>query len=230
MNNNKKFYLVFSIFILFLLIEAFIPSGLSKVNLNQKVKSIKNKDTVWIFNGKDLKNLKLILENKNIDTGNLFSIKNRILYVKTKYKGYLRTTYKYENFNLHAEWKWTEKDEKGNSGVLFYIQPPDTVWPDCIQVNLKANHAGDLIAMNGAGFKEVAGKSKNTAAIFSKASEKPEGEWNSCDVLCMNDSMSVYINDILQNKASGITNHSGTIGLQLEGKPIAFKNIYLIKN
>jgi len=230
MNLNKNYYLVVSIFIIFLLIEAFIPVGLSKINLEQNVKSLKDKDTVWIFNGKDLTNLKLVLENKNVDTGNLFNIKNKILYVKTKHIGYFRTKNKYENFNLHAEWKWTEKDEKGNSGILFCIQPPDTVWPNCIQVNLKADHAGDLIAMNGAWFKEAAGNPKNAAVILSSSSEKPEGEWNSCDVLCMNDSMSVYINGILQNKASGISNPAGTIGLQLEGKPIAFKNIYLIKN
>jgi hypothetical protein len=215
---------------MFLLLGVFIPSGSEKIDFNRKVKKLNEKDTVWIFNGKDLSNLKLVLEDNNVDTGNLYSIKNRILYIKTKQKGYLRTTNKYENFNLHAEWKWTEKDEKGNSGILFCIQPPDKVWPDCIQVNLKANHAGDLIAMNGAAFKEAAGKPKNTATIFSKSSENPEGEWNSCDVLCINDSMSVYINGILQNKASGISNPGGTIGLQLEGKPIAFKNIYLIKN
>ena len=230
MNFNKKSYLVFSIFTMFLLVEAFLPAGSGKLDINHKAKNIKEKDTVWIFNGKDLSNLKLVLENKNVDTGNLFSIKNKILYIKTKHIGYFRTKNDYDNFTLQAEWKWTEKNEKGNSGILFYIQPPDTVWPNCIQVNLKADHAGDLIAMNGAGFKEAAGKSKNTVTIFSEASEKPEGEWNSCDVLCMNDSMIVYINGILQNRASGITNHSGTIGFQLEGKPIAFKNIYLIKN
>ena len=88
MNLNKNYYLVVSIFIIFLLIEAFIPVGLSKINLEQNVKSLKDKDTVWIFNGKDLTNLKLVLENKNVDTGNLFNIKNKILYVKTKHIGY----------------------------------------------------------------------------------------------------------------------------------------------
>ncbi len=230
MKLNKKFNLVLTIFIIFLSFEAFVPPGSSKINLNEKVKNLKDKDTIWIFNGKDLSNLKLVLENKDFDIGNLYSIKNKILYVNKQLKGYFRTKDKYTNFSLHAEWKWTKKGEKGNSGILFYVQPPDTVWPNCIQVNLKANHAGDLIAMSGASFKEAAEKPKNTALIFSEASEKPEGEWNSCDVLCMNDSMSVYINGILQNRASGISNPSGTIGLQLEGKPIAFKNIYLIKN
>lgn len=230
MNLNKKLYLVFTISVMFLLMEAFISSGSGNIYIYKKVKKSNGNDTVWIFNGRDLSNLKLVLENKNADAGNLFSIKDKVLYINTENIGYLRTKNKYENFNLHAEWKWTKKDEKGNSGILFYIQSPDTVWPGCIQVNLKANYAGDLIAMNGAKFKEADGQPKNTVAIYSEASEKPEGEWNSCDVLCRNDSMSVYINGVLQNKATGIINHSGTIGWQLEGKPVAFKNFFIIKN
>lgn len=227
MKINKSFYLAVTIFIMFLFIEAFIPSGFTKPVFNQKVKKLKDKDTVWIFNGKDLSNLELVLENKNADKSNLYKIKDKILYIKTK--GYLRTRVKYSNFYFHSEWKWTEKDEKGNSGILVYIQPPDTVWPNCIQVNLKANHAGDLIAMNGADFKEAEGKPNNTALILNSSSEKQEGKWNSCDILCLDDSMTVYVNGVLQNKASGIINHIGTIGLQLEGKPIAFKNVYLIE-
>lgn len=227
MKITKPFYQAVTIFIMFLFIEAFVPSGFTKPDFNQKIKKLKDKDTVWIFNGKDLSNLELVLENKNADKSNLYKIKDKILYIKTK--GYLRTKNKYSNFFLHSEWKWTEKDEKGNSGILIYIQPPDTVWPNCIQVNLKANHAGDLIAMDGAGFKEAEGKPNNTALIFNPSSEKPEGEWNSCNILCLDDSMTVYINGVLENKASGIINHNGTIGLQLEGKPIAFKNVYLIE-
>lgn len=229
MKLKKIFYPVIIFFIMFLFLEAFIASPSGKIILNQKDKNLEVDDTVWIFNGKDLSNLKFVLEDKKTDTGNLYDITNKILDIKITKKGYIRTKEKYSNFFLHAEWKWTEKDEKGNSGILLFIQPPDTVWPNCIQVNLKANHAGDLIAMNNANFKEEKGKPNNTALILNTASEKPEGEWNSCNVLCLDDSMIVYVNGVLQNKATGITNHSGTIGLQLEGKPIAFKNIYLIK-
>lgn len=229
MKLNKYYYPAAVIFAVLLLIGAFVPSPSYGKDPIPNNRNRNDKDTVWIFNGKNLSNLELILENKNTDMGNLYNIKNNVLYIKAGNKGYLRTKDKYFDFYLHAEWKWTEKDENGNSGILLFIQPPDTIWPDCIQVNLKAEHAGDLIAMNGADFKEAAGKPKSTAVIFSEASEKPEGEWNSCNVFCMKDSMKVYINGVLQNKASGIINHSGTLGLQLEGKPIAFKNVYLIK-
>ncbi len=227
MKLTNSFFLASILLLMFLLFEAFIVGPSTYLSSNQTAKKLK--DTVQIFNGKDLSNLRIILENPDINKKDIYSVKDSILYFPAGYKGYIRTKEIFSNFDLHAEWMWTEKGEEGNSGILVFIQPPDTIWPNCIQVNFKEDHAGDLIAMNGAGFKEAAGKPKNTALMLSASSEKPEGEWNTCEIICQDDSMVVYINGILQNKASGIINHSGTIGLQLEGKPIAFKNIYLIK-
>lgn len=225
--NNSILVAAFTI-ILFLA-GVFKPSALTGILPYQKAEDSSSKDTTWIFNGKDLSNFEVILENKNMNAVDSYNIKNRILYLKSKQIGYLRTKEKYSNFYFHAEWKWIENNGKGNSGILFYIQPPDTVWPNCIQVNLKANHAGDLIAMSGASFKEAAGKPNSTALIFYSSSEKAEGEWNSCNAVSIHDSLIVYINGELQNKATGIIDNNGAIGIQLEGKPIAFKNIYLIK-
>ena len=196
----KNFYLVTTITILVLFMLAFTLPKTSKTFLNQKGKV--SKDTVWIFNGKDLSNLKLILDNHNGDSKNIYTIKDNSIFFKNGYIGYLRTKDKYSGFNLHAEWKWTEKNEKGNSGILVFIQPPDTVWPNCVQINFKDHHAGDLVAMNGAEFKEAAGKKNGNVPILSEPSERPEGEWNSCDIYCRADSLSAYINGKLQNKAS----------------------------
>ncbi len=195
---------------------------------NNYIEQLKTKNIVRIFNGHDISNLQLVLNKKNISKEKLYSIKDSAIYFNGGFKGYLRSKEKYSNFYLHAEWKWLVKSEKGNSGILVFIQPPDTVWPKCIQINFKENHAGDLIAMNGAKFKKAEGKPKNTAVTFSKPSEKPIGDWNLCDIKCAGDSLSVYINGMLQNKATGISPDKGWVGWQLEGKPVALKNIYLI--
>jgi hypothetical protein len=226
MKFKNQIYFILVILLLISGVEAFaaVPSG--KTNVNQDTKN--SKDSIRIFNGKDLSNLKIILDNPGINTNDFYSVKDGVLYFPAGYKGYVRTKNVFSNFVLHAEWKWTEKKEEGNSGILVFILPPDTIWPNCLQVNFKENHAGDLIAMNGARFKEAEGKPKNTALMLSASSEKSEGEWNSCDLSCLDDSLVVYINGVLQNKATKIINHSGNIGWQLEGKPIALKNIFLI--
>jgi 3-keto-disaccharide hydrolase len=220
------FYLASVIMIISFFIWAFKSSNDYETSVNKKIKN--SRDTTWIFNGKDLSNLKLILDNQNINTDSIYGVKNKSIFFKKGYKGFLRTKEKYSNFYLHAEWMWPQMGEKGNSGILVFIQPPDTIWPNCIQVNFKEDHAGDLIGMSGAEFKEATGKPQNTAVI-SKSSEKPEGEWNTCDVICEGDSLIAKINGIIQNKATKIANHNGAIGWQLEGKAIALKNIYLIQ-
>jgi len=147
----------------------------------------------------------------------------------TKQVGYFYTTKDYSNFKLHAEWSWFKRQENANSGILLFIQNPDIVWPECIQVNYKENHAGDLIGMNGAKSSETIGKPNDIEPKHLSSSEKPTGEWNECDVIARGDSLEVYINGILQNKAAHINFTRGKIGFQLEGKPVKFRNMCLLK-
>ncbi|NLF58841.1 MAG: DUF1080 domain-containing protein, partial [Candidatus Hydrogenedens sp.] len=59
------------------------------------------------------------------------------------------------------------------------------------------------------------------------SSEKPLGEWNQYKVVCKGDTIELYINGTLQNRATGCTVTSGIIGLQSEGTPIEFRNIHI---
>ncbi len=227
MKFKNSFYLITTLFLVFIMAAGFIRLKTNNISVNKNLRD--SKDTLWIFNGKDLSNLKVILENPEEDIKDVYSIKGNAIYFKKEYKGFIRTKEDYSNFHFHAEWMWPEKDEKGNSGILLFIQQPDTIWPNCIQINFKEHHAGDLIAMSGAKFKEAEGKPKTTAIMLKESSEKPEGEWNNCEIVCAGDSLSAYVNDVLQNKATGIVNHNGPIGWQLEGKAVALRNVYLIR-
>jgi 3-keto-disaccharide hydrolase len=186
-------------------------------------------DTTYLWNGKDFSNLKFVLRDNNVLSKSDYSIKDGVLSFNTKKVGYFRTKKKYSNFKIHAEWRWPEKTEKGNSGILVFIQTPDSVWPKCIQVNFKKDNAGDLIAMNGTMFNEAAGKPKDTALKLHESNEKSFGGWNTCDAICQGDSILVYVNGKMQNRATHINVKNGTVGLQLEGKPIEFMNIYIVK-
>jgi hypothetical protein len=187
-------------------------------------------DTVFLWNGKSLNGLELIIKTKNGSSENSYIIKERILHFFGNQIGYFRTKEKYSNYKLHVEWRWPEADENGNSGILIHTQQPDTVWPKCIQVQLKKDNAGDLIAMNGSTLKETIGKPKETAIKLKPSNEFQETQWNSCEVQCAGDSLLVYVNGLLQNSGTGSNLSPGTIGFQLEGKPIEFRNLYLLKN
>ncbi len=187
------------------------------------------KDTLFLFDGKNMNNFVFVMDKLNPDKKDKFEIKNGIAHLYGVQHGYFRTKEEFSNYELHAEWRWPEENEKANGGILVHTQLPDTVWPECMQVQLKEGRAGDFIAMNGAELKETKGKPKDTAPMIVSSSEKKEGEWNSCDVICTKNSIIVYVNHRMQNIGSESNFQRGFIGFQLEGKPIELRNIYLTK-
>ena len=186
------------------------------------------KDTLYLFNGKNMDNFVFVMDKMNPDKKNKYEIKNGVVHLYGVQLGYFRTKEVYSNYQLHVEWRWPKENEKANGGILLHTQLPDTVWPKCIQVQLKEGRAGDFIAMNGAELKETKGKPNDTAPMMFTSSEKKEGEWNSCDIICMKKSILVYVNKRMQNSGSESNYQKGFIGFQMEGYPIEYRNIYLI--
>jgi hypothetical protein len=113
----------------------------------------------------------------------------------------------------------------GNSGVLVHIQPLDTIWPACYQVQQKSNAAGDIICMNGLWAKECTDSIKFTVLKMQPSNEKPLGEWNSMQIISMNNTLRVFVNGNMQNRVTGLTVGKGFIGFQNEGKPLEFRNL-----
>ena len=187
------------------------------------------RDTVYLFHGRSLKNLKFIWRNKADYHKKLYEISNGAIIFRSHEAGYIRSKKKYGSFVLHAEWAWLSSSENGNSGILIYIQKPDVVWPECIQVNYKNQHAGDFISMKGTFFPQAKNKPKGVVPIMNKPSEKPLGEWNTCKVVCEGDSVMVYVNGVFQNKATNVTLKPGYIGFQMEGLPVKFRDMYIVK-
>ena len=90
-----------------------------------------------------------------------------------------------------------------------------------------AGNAGDFICMSGTDMNERTDKSNKVVAKKTASNEKPSGQWNKLTVICKGNTIDVYVNGTLQNKATGITVSKGSICLQSEGKDIEFRNIYL---
>jgi hypothetical protein len=175
------------------------------------------------FTKSDASNWVYVLKDKNINPSGVFIMDNGILKITGVSSGYLRTMKSYSNYELYTEWRWTKT--LGNSGVLVHIQPKDTVWPACYQAQQKAGDAGDIICMNGLWAKECTDSVKFTVKKIQVSNEKPLGEWNSMKVICLDNTLKVFVNDILQNNITGLTVSNGYIGFQNEGKPLEFKNL-----
>ena len=145
---------------------------------------------------------------------------------------FLATKASYENYRLHVEWRWPAAAPKtSNGGILVHIAsgPKDRAWPLSLQIQTKIKSVGDLLPMAGATFAEKLTSAPSAATpILAHAapdSEKPFGEWNSCDLVCRGDTIEVTINGVLQNKITKATPAAGRIGFQLEGMPFELRQV-----
>jgi hypothetical protein len=206
-----------------------IPSTTFAHKKDKKSKDNKTEksDKIMLFNGKNLKNWVLKLKDPTVDPITVFTVKDGNINIAGTPFGYMRTKDSYSDYKLHVEWRWPS--EPTNSGVFVNVQEPDTIWPVCIECQLKAGNAGDFVCMSGADMKERADKSKMIVPKFVESSEKPAGEWNKLKVICKSDIIEVYVNGVLQNRGTNVTVTRGHICLQSEGKEIEFRKVYLTK-
>ncbi|HNS22678.1 MAG TPA: DUF1080 domain-containing protein [Sedimentisphaerales bacterium] len=192
-------------------------------------KSAGKKTVLW--NGKDFTGWTRVLADPAVDVNEVWRVREGNLYCVGKPNGYIRTTDSYSDYHLHVEWRWPEKPT--NSGVLLHANGEDKVWPACIECQLKAASAGDLVLINGTGISvdgvDRANATRQFVVIEKKmpTSEVPAGQWNSYDIYCQGDTIRCLVNSVVQNEGTGASVTSGWICLQSEGSPIEFRNIYV---
>lgn len=189
---------------------------------------------VTLFNGKNLKGWTIYVKDQSVKPENLFFVKDGVIETTGKPAGYIRTKKVYSNYKLHAEFRFPEK--AGNSGIMIHTNLPDEIWPAHFQCQLKHLHVGDFIVL-GVGLKATVNgkeyisteKERPVVPMFQESSEKPIGEWNSCDITCTGNTIEIRINGVLQSKAANCSLTSGTIGFQSEQGQIQFRNIWIEK-
>jgi hypothetical protein len=185
-------------------------------------------ETIKLFNGKDLNNWAFHLKDPSVDPAKVFMVRDGVIYIKGDPFGYMRTKESYSDYVLSLEWRWPA--EATNSGLFVHSQLPDTIWPKCIECQLKAGSAGDFVCMNGADMNERKDKTVRSVKKLAESSEKSPGEWNKMEVTCSANTITVNVNGVLQNKATGLNINSGHICLQSEGKNLEFRNVVLVKS
>ncbi len=182
---------------------------------------------VALFNGRDFSGFTFCMKD-NADPLQTWSVTNGVIHCTGQPAGYLRTTQSYSNYFLTIEWRFVKiAPQADNTGILVHIQPPDKIWPQCIQVQGKHDRQGDLFLMAGAEAKEHKGKDANTPVpLRGDSVENPVGEWNKAETICIRNQVESFINGKFVNEISECTVTNGFIGIQSEGGEIEIRSIY----
>jgi len=215
-----------------------VTTTLSAIAAECRKGPIVPKEKIALWNGKDFAGWKLLaidpeFPDKKIDPNTAWSIKDGVICCKGMPFGYIRTEADYANYHLHVEWRWTKKG--GNSGIFIHASLPDQIWPKNLECQLMSGDAGDFILGDGVEIEQYLKNNKRLIEPLTipgvkklkKNSEKPIGQWNACDVICMDDWVVVLVNGVLQNVATRCSVTSGKIALQSEGQQSEFRNVYI---
>lgn len=184
-----------------------------------------------LFNGKNLDGWKMIMSDDSVEPSSVFTAENGVIKISGTSNAYLRTEKVFTNYQLHLEWRWAEKPT--NSGVLLHVNGYE-FWPNCIEAQLQHPNAGDIVLI-GYGTAGIISDSSyinlekrfTILPKYEESSEFEAGKWNSYDIVCNEDNVSISVNGVLQNEAKKLSHTGGSIGLQSEGSPIEFRNIHL---
>lgn len=185
------------------------------------------KGATVLFNGRDLAGWTMFLKEP-ADKSTLWSATDGVLRLVGKPFGYLRTEKTFTNYHLHVEWHWpADANPKSNSGVFVHVHGADAIWPPGIECQLASGNAGQLIGTDVAMPGVPVSNNKPRAAKLAASSEKPFGEWNTYEIYCRGDTVEVTVNGVKQNHVEKISVTAGAIGLQMEGYPVEFRNVWL---
>lgn len=185
----------------------------------------KTPETVELFNGTDFTGWTAWLSNDSLNTADEFKVVDGVIRFSGKF-GYLQTEKTYSDYTLEFEYRWI--DTATNSGVFVHAQPPYQEWPMCYECQLCVGKAGDLINMSGSSSAEFLANSGNIVIDKQNPSnERPVGEWNEGKVICDGNTVTAYINGLLQNRITETSLTSGHIALQSEGEAVEFRNVRL---
>ena len=203
--------------------------NITAAEMSVKVEPVRPTQKVQLFNGKDFAGwTKVITAETNSSPDVTWTVADGVIRCTGKPFGYLMTQQSYADFKLHVEYRWYGKAEQMNSGIFVLKTGPDTFFlPKAIETQLKKGSAGDFVLLSQATLNGLDNPKNKSVKKQAESSEKPDGEWNSVDIVVKGNTLASSVNGILQNTGKDAYTDAGQICLQSEGGPIEFRAITL---
>jgi hypothetical protein len=203
--------------------------NITAAEMSVKVEPVRPTQKVQLFNGRDFAGwAKVITAETNSSPDITWTVADGVIRCTGKPFGYLMTQQSYADFKLHVEYRWYGKTEQMNSGIFVLKTGPDTFFlPKAIETQLKKGSAGDFVLLSQATLNGLDNPKNKSVKKQAESSEKPDGEWNSVDIVVKGNTLASSVNGVLQNTGKDAYTGAGQICLQSEGGPVEFRAITL---
>jgi hypothetical protein len=197
-----------------------------------------------LFNGKDLEGWTIWIRhvdddgkprkeiNPRTDPKGVFKVEDGMIHVSGAEYGCLTTKDEYADYHLTVEFKWGKnryldrKDKVRDSGILMHCVGPDKVWTRSIECQIQEGDCGDFWLVDGTTIK-VDGKLEKSYKKKKKDAEKPTGEWNTVEVICIGGKITNIVNGVVVNEGTEASVTRGRILLQSEGAEVWYRRVEL---
>ena len=196
-----------------------------------------------LFNGTDLTGWHVDVPDLEKDSTlrNPFIVREGLLVSLGTPEGHLITDAVYQNYEIEVEYRFA--GEPGNCGLLVNASVPRALYemfPKSIEVQMMHENAGDFWCIvediETTDMEQRCGPKENWGITEGKerriknltdSTENPLGEWNKMKVLVKQDSITVWVNDVLVNQGWHCTATKGQIAVQAEGAEVEFRKVLL---
>jgi hypothetical protein len=193
---------------------------------------------IALFNGKDLSGWTIYLDpdSKKYKTDprpeDVFKVEDGVIHVSGERFGGITTRDEYENYRLVVEFKWGEKKwppretAKRDSGILLHCTGPAKIWTKSIECQIQEGDCGDFWLVDGTSIV-VDGEKVTGYKGKKKDAEKPNGEWNTIEVICDGGKITNIVNGEVVNEGVHASVTRGRILLQSEGAEVFYRKVEL---
>ena len=218
-----------------------------------------------LLNGKNFDGWYTFLPStgKNNDPKKVFKMENGMVHIldipesdEKQEFGYLSTERELSNCRIRVEFKWGAKrfvpnnENKRDSGLLYFFNGPDKIWPRALEFQIQETDVGDLWLLDGSRITtkvETEGlpmyvlsgpeRIQSRGRIIKFGDFEDRNGWNQLELVLDGDRITQMVNgravmrawDIqqpsLQDPARYVPVSSGRIMLQAEGAEIWFRNV-----
>jgi len=208
--------------------------------------SAQEAEEVKLFNGKDLTGWTIFIRHPEkgtdprSDPNKIFTVKDGVIQISGQHFGCLTTEKEYADYHLKLEFKWGTKkwppreNAVRDSGILYHCVGPDKVWTKSVECQIQEHDCGDFYMVDGTS-AVIGGKREPRYSKKLKDTEKPNGEWNTVEVICKGDTVKHIVNGEVVAEATGLSADAegktpltkGRILLQSEGAEVFYRNVTL---